>query len=70
MRWRRETGGYDTQKDTAVKALQIFGAVTMGLGASTSKRVDMALDVDNAALARHALQGMAAVNQAVAGAIQ
>lgn len=66
----RETGGYDTQKDTAVKALQIFGAVTMGLGASTSKRVDMALDVDNAALARHALQGMAAVNQAVAGAIQ
>ena len=53
-----------------MKALQIFGAVTMGLGASTSKRVDMALDVDNAALARHALQGMAAVNQAVAGAIQ
>lgn len=66
----RETGGYDTQKDTAVKALQIVGALTMGLGANTSKRVDMALDVDNAALVRHALQGMAAVNQAVAGAIQ
>ncbi|MGE0331659.1 MAG: hypothetical protein AB7P37_13285 [Ramlibacter sp.] len=66
----RETGGYDTQKDTAVKALQIIGAVTMGLAANTSKRVDMALDVDNAALVRHALQGMTAVNQAVVGAIQ
>jgi hypothetical protein len=66
----RETGGYDTQKDTAVKALQIIGAVTMGLGANQSKRIDMALDVDNAALTRQALQGMAAVNQAVAAAIQ
>ncbi len=29
----------------------------------------MALDVDNAALARHALQGMAAVNQAAVAGI-
>ncbi len=65
----RNTGGYDTQKDTAVKALQIVGALTMGLGANTSKRVDMALDVDNAALARQALQGMAAVNQAAVAGI-
>lgn len=65
----RETGGYDTQKDTAVKALQIFGALTMGVAANTSKRIDMALDVDNAALARHALQGMAAVNQAAVAGI-
>jgi len=64
----RETGGYDTQKDAAVKALQIFGALTMGVAGNTSKRIDMALDVDNAALARQALQGIAAVNEAtVAG---
>lgn len=65
----RETGGYDTQKDAAVKALQIFGALTMGVAGNTSKRVDMALDVDNAALARQALQGMAAVNQAAVAGI-
>jgi hypothetical protein len=66
----RQTGGYDTQKDTAVKALQIVGALTMGLGANQSKRIDMALDVDNAALVRQALQGMTAVNQAAVSAIQ
>lgn len=65
----RETGGYDTQKDTAVKALQIVGALTMGLAANKSKRIDMALDVDNAALARQALQGLAAVNQAAISGI-
>jgi len=66
----RQTGGYDTQKDTAVKALQIVGALTMGLGANQSKRIDMALDVDNAALVRQALQGMTAVNQAAVSGIQ
>lgn len=65
----RETGGYDTQKDAVVKGLQILGALTMGLGANQSKRIDMALDVDNAALARQALQGMTAVNQAAVGGI-
>ena len=65
----RETGGYDTQKDAVVKGLQILGALTMGPGANQSKRIDMALDVDNAALARQALQGMTAVNQAAVGGI-
>ncbi|MBP7568387.1 MAG: hypothetical protein KA795_20510 [Burkholderiaceae bacterium] len=65
----REVGGYDTQKDAGVKALQLFGALTMGVAGNSTRRVDMALDVDNAALARHALQGMAAVNQAAVAGI-
>lgn len=66
----REVGGYDTQKDALVKGIQILGALTMGVAGNSSKKVDMAVDVDGAALARHALQGMASTNQAMVGAIQ
>jgi hypothetical protein len=66
----REVGGYDTQKDALVKGIQLLGALTMGVAGNSSKKVDMAVDVDGAALARHALQGMASTNQAMVGAIQ
>lgn len=66
----REVGGYDSSKDAAVKALQVFGALTMGVAANNSKRVDLAIDVDQAALARQALQGLTGLNKAVATSIQ
>jgi len=66
----KEAGGYDSQKDAAVAGIQMLGKLTMGLAGNNSKRVDMVLEVDQGALARQALQGLAAVNQAVASAIQ
>lgn len=66
----RETGGYDTQKDALVKGIQILGALTMGVAGNSAKKVDMAVEVDAAALAKHALQGMASTNQAMVAAIQ
>lgn len=65
----REAGGYDSQKDAVVAGIQMLGRLTMGLAGNNSKRVDMVLDVDQAALARQALQGIATVNQAVVSAI-
>jgi hypothetical protein len=65
----REVGGYDTQKDALVKGIQILGALTMGVAANSSKTVDMVIDVDQAALARQAMQGVAAVNQAAVSGI-
>jgi hypothetical protein len=65
----REVGGYDTQKDALVKGIQILGALTMGVAANSSKMVDMVIDVDQAALARQVMQGVAAVNQAAVSGI-
>lgn len=65
----REVGGYDSQKDAVVKGIQILGALTMGVAANSSKTVDMVIDVDQAALARQAMQGVAAVNQAAVSGI-
>ncbi|TWO72965.1 hypothetical protein FN976_01610 [Caenimonas sedimenti] len=66
----REVGGYDTQKDAVVQGIQMLGRLTMGLAGNNSKKVDMALEVDGAALAKHALQGMVSTNQMMVGAIQ
>jgi hypothetical protein len=66
----RETGGYDTTKDPAMVALNIVGRLALGVAGNNSKKVDMALDVDEAALAQQALKGLAAVNQGVTAALQ
>ena len=66
----REVGGYDTQKDALVQGLNMLGRLTMGLAGNNSKKVDMVLDVDNAALARMALQGLATANSAAVAGIQ
>ena len=65
----REIGGYDSSKDPVVAGINMLGRLTMGVAGNNSKKVDMALDVDGPALARQALQGIAAVNQAVVGGI-
>ncbi len=65
----REVGGYDSQKDAVVAGIQMLGKLTMGLAGNNSKKVDMVLDVDQAALARQALSGIAAVNQAMVAGI-
>jgi hypothetical protein len=65
----RETGGYDSSKDAAVRGLAVLGAVTMGVASNSSKRVDMVIDADQAALARQVLQGLSAVHKATVAAI-
>ncbi|MCJ0765601.1 hypothetical protein [Variovorax terrae] len=65
----RETGGYDTRQDAAVQGLQALGRI-MGQAGNQSKRVDMTLDVDTAAMSRMALQGLVSMNQGIAGALQ
>lgn len=66
----RETGGYDSSKDAVVSGINMLGRLTMGVAGNNSKRVDMALEVDEAALADLAGKALSAVNAAVAGAIQ
>ena len=65
----REAGGYDTQKDGAVQALNFLGRMA-GVAGNNSKKVDMVLEVDPAALARQAGQGLSALNQAAVAGIQ
>lgn len=65
----RETGGYDSSKDAAVRGLQVLGALTMGVAGTNTKRVEMAIDVDQGAMARQALQGLAGLHKAIAAAI-
>lgn len=60
----REVGGYDTQKDAAVTAINLLGRMAFGVAGKNSKRVDMQLDVDSSALAKQSLQGLMAVNHA------
>lgn len=61
----RETGGYDSRQDAAVQGIQALGRL-MGQAGNQSKRVEMAIDVDNAALARLALGGLAAIHEGIA----
>lgn len=64
----REIGGYDSQKDAVVVGINMLGRLAFGVAGNNSKKVEMALDVDQAALTRQSLQGLAALNQtAVAG---
>lgn len=65
----RETGGYDTRQDAAVAGIQALGRM-MGQAANNSKRVELTLDVDHAAMGRLALQGLASLNQGIASAIR
>lgn len=65
----RETGGYDTRNDAAVQGIQALGRM-MGQAGNQSKRVDMTLDVDTAAMSRMALQGLVSMNHGIAGAIR
>ncbi|MES2940832.1 MAG: hypothetical protein V4864_24350 [Pseudomonadota bacterium] len=66
----RETGGYDSASNPVVSGINMLGKLTMGVAGNNSKRVDMALEVDEAALAELAGKALSAVNQAVVGAIQ
>ncbi|RYX88519.1 MAG: hypothetical protein EOO28_35990 [Comamonadaceae bacterium] len=65
----RESGGYDTRNDAAVAGIQALGRM-MGSAGNNSKRVDMTLDVDTAAMSRMAYQGLVSMNQGIAGAIR
>jgi hypothetical protein len=65
----RESGGYDTRNDAAMQGIQALGRM-MGQAGNQSKRVEMMLDVDTAAMSRMALQGMMSMNQGIAGAIR
>ncbi|MGV3572860.1 MAG: hypothetical protein ACO1PB_19880 [Ramlibacter sp.] len=66
----RESGGYDTQKDAAVQAINMIGRLALGVAGNNSKKVEMAVEVDEAALQQQALKGIMAVNAGVAAAVQ
>jgi hypothetical protein len=65
----RETGGYDSRQDAAVQGIQALGRL-MGQAGNQNKRVEMAIDVDTAAMVRLAAQGIATVNQGIAANIR
>lgn len=59
-----EVGGFDTQKNAAVVALQLAGNLA-GIAANKSKTVEMEAELDGPATTRMVLQGLASFNQAV-----
>lgn len=65
----KEVGGYDSQKDGAVVAIQALGRL-FGQAANNSKRVDMAVDVNMPAMTQMALRGLSSVNQAIAASVK
>ena len=65
----RTVGGYDTQKDAAVRALQIAGNLA-GVAANKSRTVEMEVDLDGPATSRMAMQGLATFNQALAASLR
>lgn len=65
----RESGGYDTRQDAAVQGIQALGRL-MGQAGNQSRRVEMTLDIDTAAMSRMALQGLISMNQGMAAAIR
>ena len=65
----KEVGGYDSQKDGAVAAIQALGRL-FGQAANNSKRVDMAVDVNLPAMTQMAFRGLASVNQAMAASMK
>ncbi len=60
----REVGGYDTQKDGVVRALQIAGNLA-GVAANKSKTVELQVDLDGPTASRMASQGLATFNAAL-----
>lgn len=65
----RETGGYDTQKDAAVRSVQLLSNL-MGVAASKSKTVEMALELDGPSTSRLALQALSGFNQSLVDQIK
>ncbi|HRI90302.1 MAG: hypothetical protein JNM54_13880 [Candidatus Accumulibacter sp.] len=61
----REVGGFDSQKNAAVVALQVVGNLA-GVAANKSKVVEMEVDLDGPTTSRMALSGLATYNQALA----
>ena len=61
----REVGGFDSQKNAAVVALQVVGNLA-GVAANKSKVVEMEIDLDGPTTSRMALSGLASFNQALA----
>ena len=65
----KEVGGYDSQKDAAVGAIQALGRL-FGQAANNSKRVDMAVEVNMPAMTQMALRGLASMHQAMANGMK
>lgn len=61
----REAGGYDTQKDGIVRALQVAGNLA-GVAANKSKTVELQVDLDGPTTSRMTLQGLVTFNHALA----
>ena len=60
----REVGGFDSQKNVAVVALQAVGNLA-GVAANKSKVVEMEVDLDGPTTSRMVLSGLATFNQAL-----
>lgn len=65
----RETGGYDSKKDVAAQGVQMLGRF-LGVASNQIKQVELTVDVDQAAMASMALQGLTSANQGLASAIK
>ena len=65
----RETGGYDSKKDIAAQGVQLLGRF-LGVASNQIKQVEMTVDVDAAAMASLALQGLMSFNQGLASGIK
>lgn len=65
----KEVGGYDTQKDAAVGAVQALGRL-FGQAANNSKRVDMAVEVNMPAMTQMAFRGLASMHLSMANGIK
>lgn len=60
----RDVGGYDTQKDAAVRALQVVGNLA-GVAANKSKTVEMEVDLDGPTTSRMTLTALVTFNKAI-----
>ncbi|MDD2884640.1 MAG: hypothetical protein PHT48_06295 [Dechloromonas sp.] len=65
----RTVGGFNTQDNAAVRALQIAGNLA-GVAANKSRTVEMEVDLDGPNTSRMAMQGLQAFNQSVVEAIK
>ena len=65
----RETGGYDSKKDMAAQSVQLLGRF-LGVASNQIKQVELTVDVDQAAMASLALQGLMSFNQGLVSGIK
>lgn len=65
----KDVGGFDSDKNTALRVVGTLQNLA-GMGADKFKTVEKEVELDGAATARMALQGLATMNQAVAESIR